>query len=210
MYSDLEKTKALMESDLLDTQPEKMFDDIAQIASKVCEMRMAVVSLFGVDRQFFKSNLGLNIRETHIEQSFCRVAVQNPDDVLILEDGRIDERFKDSPLVQGYPKIVSYYGVSLISKDEISYGTLCVMDSGVKILNEEQKQQLLKLSKQVEHLIELKVTNKLLNDSQAKIEIYSKQMEEFDYLAAHDLKAPIRAIDSFTKLIEKNIINYGT
>ena len=203
MNSDLEKIKALMESDLLDTKPEKMFDDIAQIASKVCEMPIAAISLLDVDRQYFKSNLGLNIRETPIEQSFCRVAVQNPDEVLIVEDARKDERFKDSQLVQGYPKIVSYYGVPLISKDGISYGTLCVMDNEVKILNEEQKQQLLKLSKQVEHLIELKVTNKLLNDSQAKIELYSKNMEEFAYLAAHDLKAPIRAIDSFTKLIEK-------
>lgn len=59
----------------------------------------------------------------------------------------------------------------------------------------------------MEHLIELKVTNKLLKYYQAKIELYSKNMEEFAYLAAHDLKAPIRKIDAFAKLLEKKYLN---
>jgi signal transduction histidine kinase len=207
MNSDLAKIKALIETDLLDSEPEKMFDDIAEIASKICEMPIALLSLLDIDRQFFKSNLGINLKEAPIEQSFCKIAFQNPGEILIVEDARLDARFKNNLLVKGYPLVVSYYGVPLTSKDGISYGTLCVMDNKVKILNEEQKQQLLKLSKQVEHLIELKVTNKLLKDYQAKIELYSKNMEEFAYLAAHDLKAPIRKIDAFAKLLEKKYLN---
>jgi hypothetical protein len=207
MNSDLAKIKALIETDLLDSEPEKMFDDIAEIASKICEMPIALISLLDIDRQFFKSNLGINLKEAPIEQSFCKIAFQNPGEILIVEDARLDARFKNNLLVKGYPLVVSYYGVPLTSKDGISYGTLCVMDNKVKILNEEQKQQLLKLSKQVEHLIELKVTNKLLKYYQAKIELYSKNMEEFAYLAAHDLKAPIRKIDAFAKLLEKKYLN---
>jgi signal transduction histidine kinase len=207
MNSDLAKIKALIETDLLDSEPEKMFDDIAEIASKICEMPIALLSLLDIDRQFFKSNLGINLKEAPIEQSFCKIAFQNPGEILIVEDARLDARFKNNLLVKGYPLVVSYYGVPLTSKDGISYGTLCVMDNKVKILNEEQKQQLLKLSKQVEHLIELKVTNKLLKYYQAKIELYSKNMEEFAYLAAHDLKAPIRKIDAFAKLLEKKYLN---
>jgi GAF domain-containing protein len=140
MNLDLAKIKALIETDLLDSEPEKMFDDIAEIASKICEMPIALISLLDIDRQFFKSNLGINLKEAPIEQSFCKIAFQNPGEILIVEDARLDARFKNNLLVKGYPLVVSYYGVPLTSKDGISYGTLCVMDNKVKILNEEQKQ----------------------------------------------------------------------
>ena len=44
---------ALASYDILDTEPEKDFDDIAQIASHVCEAPIAIVNLIGDHRQFF-------------------------------------------------------------------------------------------------------------------------------------------------------------
>lgn len=203
MNSEIERIRALIELDILDTEPEKMFDDITEIASTVCKMPIALISLLDINRQYFKSKVGLDLTETPIEQSFCKIAVTTPDDIFIVEDARLDIRFKDNPLVNEYPNIVSYYGVPLHSKARIAYGTLCVIDKKVKKLTKEQKDILIKLSKQIEYLIELRINNKLLNDYQAKIENYSKDMEEFAYLAAHDLKAPVRAIDSFIKLLDK-------
>lgn len=203
MISDIERIKALIEIDLLDTEDERMFDDITQIASYVCDMPIALISILDSNRQFFKSNLGLNVRETPIEQSFCKIAVETSDEIFIVEDARLDERFKNNPLVNTYPKIVSYYGVPLHSKSGIAFGTLCVIDQNVKILNEKQKDNLIRLSKQIEYLIELRIGNKLLINYQTKVEQYSKDMEDFAYMAAHDLKAPVRAIHSFVSLLEK-------
>ncbi len=161
MNSDLERIKTLIDFDILDTSPEQMFDDITSVASYVCGMPIALISLLDRDKQFFKSNLGLNIRETPIEYSLCKMAIETPEDIFIIEDAREDDRFRNNPLVSDDPNIVSYYGVPLNSKTGVSYGTLCVMDTEVKILTNDQKDILKKLSRQVEHLIELRINNKL-------------------------------------------------
>lgn len=203
MNLEKERIKALLETELLDTEPETMFDDITTITSAVCKMPIAIISLIDINRQFFKSQFGLNIRQTHINHSFCKIAIESPNDMLIVEDARLDPRFKNNLLVTGDPNIVSYYGVPLNSKAGTAYGTLCVIDQKVKVLSSEQKSILIKLSKQVEHLVELRISNKLLVNYQTKMEQYSKDMEEFSYMAAHDLKAPVRAIHSFISLLDK-------
>ncbi len=60
------------------------------------------------------------------------------------------------------------------------------------------------LSKQVVHLLELRKANKLLKEYQTQVENYSNSMEDFSYMAAHDLKAPIGSIRSLLKFIEEN------
>jgi len=203
MNTELERIKTLIDFNILDTSPEEMFDNITTIAAAVCGMPIALISLLDVQRQFFKSNFGLKIRETPKENSFCKFAIETPNDIFIIEDARIDIRFKDDPHVLNEPNVVSYYGVPLNSTSGIAYGTLCVIDNKVNVLTEQQKEILIKLSKQVEYLIESRKNNDLLAEYQVKIEKYSANMEEFAYLAAHDLKAPIRAIDSFVKLLDK-------
>lgn len=203
MNSDLERIKALIDFNILDTSPEEMFDDITAIASDICGMPIALISLLDLERQFFKAAVGIKDREIPLEHSFCKLAIETPNDIFIIEDARIDSRFKDNPLVFNNPNIVSYYGVPLNSKSGVAYGTLCVIDNKIKILTTEQKEILRKLSKQVERLIEFRKNNCLLAEYQTKIEKYALEMEEFAYLAAHDLKAPVRAIDSFIKLLEK-------
>lgn len=203
MNSDLERIKTLIDFSILDTSPEEMFDNITAIASAVCGMPIALITLLDVERQFFKSSFGLKVREAPIENSFCKLAVETSNDIFIIEDARIDSRFKDNPNVLNEPNIVSYYGVPLNSATGVAYGTLCVIDNKVNVLTEQQKEILRKLSKQVEYLIESRKNNYLLAEYKVKIEKYSSNMEEFAYLAAHDLKAPIRAIDSFVKLLDK-------
>ena len=203
MNSDLERIKTLIDFNILDTSPEEMFDNITSIASAVCRMPVALISLLDAERQFFKSNFGCKIRETPKENSFCKFAIETPNDIFIIEDARTDSRFKNDPDVLNEPNIVSYYGVPLNSTSGVAYGTLCVLDNKVNVLTEKQKEILRKLSKQVEYLIESRKNNDLLAEYKVKIEKYSSNMEEFAYLAAHDLKAPIRAVDSFVKLLDK-------
>ena len=208
MNSEIERIKALLEIDLLDTEPEKMFDDITDIASKVCNMPMATISLIDKDRQFFKSRVGVAESETPIEHSICKVAIETKDDVFIVEDARLDDRFKNFPQVKDDKTIVSYYGVPLYSKSGVAFGSLCVIDKEVTILSDAQKDILIKLANHVEYLIELRIKTKLLSEYHDKVARYSKDMEDFAYLAAHDLKAPVRAINSFTKLLDKKHENF--
>lgn len=201
--SDIQRHKELIELNLLDTQSEIMFDDITKLASKICETPVALITVLDIHKQLFKSRFGLSITETSIEQAFCKIAIERPDEMLCIEDARIDSRFSNNPLVYENPKIVSYHGVPLKSISGIALGTLCVIDYKEKKLSDEQKEMLIILSKHIEYLIELRSKTKLINEYQQKIEKAAKDMEDFVNIAVHDLKAPIRSIDSFMKLLDK-------
>lgn len=197
------RLKALEEYKVLDTLPEKMYDDITMIASHICEMPIVLLSLVDDKRQFFKSKIGIDVNETPVSLSVCYHAIMSEQELFEVTDLREDDRFKDNPFVTGDPKIVSYYGVPLENKQGVSFGTLCVVSQDEpKVLNEEQKNILKKLAKQIIYLLELRKQNFELKRYQEEISYYSSQMEEFAHTAAHDLRAPLRAVKSFLQLIE--------
>lgn len=197
------RLKALEAYKVLDTLPEKMYDDIVQIASFVCEMPIVLLSLVDDKRQFFKSKVGVEVTQTPIEYAVCHHAILSEEELFEVEDLRLDPHFENNPLVTEAPKMVSYFGVPLKNSEGISFGTLCVISQEEpKNLSEDKKTILKKLAKQVLYLLELRRQNFELKRYQEEVDYYSKQMEEFAHTAAHDLRAPLRAIKSFLQLIE--------
>lgn len=197
------RLKALEDYKILDTLPEQMYDDITQIASFVCDMPIALLTLVDEDRQFFKSKVGVLINQTAIEHSVCVYTIRSKEDVFEISDLRDDDRFKNNTLVINDPNIVSYFGVRLENENGIAFGTLSVMSQhDSKFISEEQKEVLKKLAQQVVNLFELRKANNdlILNKEIAKN--YLTQMEDFAHTAAHDLRAPLRAVKSFLQLIE--------
>ncbi len=80
---------------------------------------------------------------------------------------------------------------------------MCVISQDApKSLTDAQKSILKQLARQVLCLLELRKQNFELKHYQEQLATYSIQMEEFAYTAAHDLRAPLRAITSFLQLIE--------
>jgi signal transduction histidine kinase len=199
---ELERLKILEDYQILDTLPEEMFDDITSMASSICDMPISLISLIDQDRQFFKSHHGMEINEIPLELSICKHFIESKIDYLEVVDLREDSRFKNNPLVSLDPKIISYFGISLKTITGVAFGTLCVIGKDKKELTNEQKNTLKLLSKQVVNLLELRKSNFLLKSYQKKIEDYNLKSREFIFIAAHDLKAPIRGIDSFLKIIE--------
>ncbi|NNE94394.1 MAG: hypothetical protein HKN23_22315, partial [Verrucomicrobiales bacterium] len=59
-----ERLDALDRYRVLDTPPEQEFDEIAKVASSICGVPIAVVNFIGDQRQFFKAEVGLGVRET--------------------------------------------------------------------------------------------------------------------------------------------------
>jgi len=138
----------LQSLDILDTIEEQAYDDLTFLAAEICETPMSLVSLVDQSRQWFKSHHGLDARETPREYAFCGHAI-NQDELLIVEDATLDERFKDNPLVTGEPKVRFYAGAPLTLENNIRVGTLCVIDQKPKVLTEKQKSFLKALSRQV-------------------------------------------------------------
>jgi diguanylate cyclase (GGDEF)-like protein/PAS domain S-box-containing protein len=113
---------------VLDTAPEREFDDIVQMAKRIFSVPIALVSLVASDRQFFKARIGLDVCQTDREGSFCTHVVLG-DDILVVPDAALDPRFQQSPLVQGEPNIRFYAGAPLITPDGFVIGSMCVKDT---------------------------------------------------------------------------------
>lgn len=195
-----ERQKDLESYSILDTLPEIDYDNLSAIAAEICGTPISLISLIDNKRQWFKSHHGYPEKETPRNHAFCAHAINDPNDIFIIQDARNDERFHDNPLVTGEPYIIFYAGVPLISESGQALGTLCVIDQKAKQLNDSQLRSLKALSNQVMNLLELRKTKKSLEESFVNLEDKNQELERFAYVAAHDLKSPLIGISSMTKI----------
>ena len=154
-FNEEARLQALRRYKILDTDPEKAFDDLTTLASYICETPVALISLIDSDRQWFKSKHGVNLSETPREVSFCAVAIQQPD-LFVVPDASKDPRFSSNPFVVSDPKIRFYAGAPFTSSDGHPLGTLCVVDMVPRELTPSQETALLALSRQVQAQFELR------------------------------------------------------
>ena len=154
-----ERLKSLANYQVLDSISELEFDELTKLASQICGTKIALISLIDENRQWFKSKVGIEASETSREISFCAHAINDPKVPLIIEDSRLDDRFRDNPLVTGDPNVIFYAGVPLVNKDDMPLGTLCVIDDKPRKLTEEQIFGLKTITKSVMNLLESRKKN---------------------------------------------------
>jgi diguanylate cyclase (GGDEF)-like protein len=153
-----ERIAALRSYDILDTPPEKSFDDLTALASHACEAPIALISLVDSHRQWFKSKIGWNINETARDVSFCQHAIQQSE-VFIVPDATKDERFASSPLVSADPKVRFYAAAPVFTSDgRHALGTICVLDRVARQLTPSQLEALKALGRQVQAQLELRLS----------------------------------------------------
>ena len=150
------RLKTLRDYCILDTDPETRFDELTLLASRICNTPIAIISLVDENRLYFKSAIGLKVREIPSNHSFC-IEVVKQCEPIIVKDAKEDDRFKSNPLVHENPYFRFYAAAPLIAPNNHVIGTLCVIDYIPRDINLEQQEALKILARQVITQLELDV-----------------------------------------------------
>ncbi|PNW70925.1 hypothetical protein CHLRE_17g739250v5 [Chlamydomonas reinhardtii] len=171
---------------VLDTEPEKRFDDITRLCCLVFKCPIALVSLVDKDRQWFKSVQGLPVRQTDRKSSFCAWTLlpEHPE-VLVVENALEDIRFRNNPLVLGSPHIRFYAGCPLVATNGLRLGSLCIIDNKPRQFDAESCNMLANMAEMVVREIE---KDKLIEAQKIKSEMLYRENNQL-----------IRALDCFNE-----------
>jgi len=169
---------------VLDTDSEREFDDIVQIATAVTGTPVALVSLVDRDRQWFKARRGLDVAETSRDVSFCAHAILGSSP-LVVEDATRDDRFAENPLVTGDLGLRFYAGAPILV-DGNALGTVCAIDYAPRHLPEDQLRALEALARQAATLLEVRLTNIRLAESETRFHAFMDNLPAVAFLKDAD------------------------
>jgi two-component sensor histidine kinase len=183
-----DRLAALRRYDVLDTPCEPEFDDLVRLAAEACEAPVAVISLVEDRRQWFKAEVGLELRETSLVESICAQTIRQPG-LFVVPDASKDPRFDDNPVVKGRPHLRFYAGARLDTPEGLPLGALCVLDTRPRQdLTDGQKFALQVLARQV--MVQLELRRAVAERDEALTAI--RQAEQRQALLVRELHHRIR------------------
>lgn len=125
--NEVDRLAAVAELEILATPREPSFDALVELAVEMLGMKIGLISIIGQEHQWFKASCGLDLVQTPRSHAFCNHTIAG-DDLLVVEDALLDERFQNNPLVLGEPFIRFYAGIPLSIRPGCAVGSLCVID----------------------------------------------------------------------------------
>jgi EAL domain-containing protein (putative c-di-GMP-specific phosphodiesterase class I)/GGDEF domain-containing protein len=143
---------ALRKLDLLDTPPNEAFDRITRMAAQLFALPVAAVSLTDVDRQWFKSRVGIEHRSIPRDKAPCG-EVANTARMLVIPDLLADACYRDSHLAASGVRF--YAGAPLLTRDGYCLGAMCVLGTEPRAISEAERTGLADLASMVMAQIEL-------------------------------------------------------
>lgn len=204
-----QRLQALESYQIMDSLPEEDFDELTKMASQICGTPIALITLVDSSRQWFKSKLGIDVEQTPRAHAFCAHTITDPDGIMVVSNAKEDERFAKNPLVTGDPNIAFYAGISLLTPEGMPLGSLCVIDTVPRTLDDQQLWSLKVLGKQVIAQMELRKKLLLICETNKRLAETNQFMQQFATTAAHDIKNPLATISMSTELLTKHLDNSG-
>ncbi|MEG3086312.1 sensor histidine kinase [Sphingomonas sp. PB4P5] len=155
--NEAERMAAVRRYDILDTPPDGAFDRITALAARRFGVPISIISIVDEHRIWFKSHHGVPVSEIGRDPGLCASAILG-DVPHILSDASVDPRSLANPLVAGEFGLRFYAGVPLTSSDGYNLGTLCVIDTAARPIEEAQIEDLKDLASVVMDQMELQLS----------------------------------------------------
>lgn len=111
-----------------ESNSDEVFDKIVSMTAEFFDAPISLITIVERHRQWFRARVGIDVNETPRETSFCAYSILTKQPLEVL-DARLDDRFKDNPLVTGPPFIRYYAGAPLVIDDGLSLGSMCIIDT---------------------------------------------------------------------------------
>jgi GAF domain-containing protein len=167
---ELERIKALHRYELLDTPPDGSFNKMAELAAKIFNVPIAIISLVDTDRIWFKSHFGLEINQIDREPGLCASAIL-ADDIYLIEDAKNDPRCLTNPLVTSEFGLQFYAAAPLTTKDGHNLGTFCIIDKRQRHINSDQQVMLKQMASIITDEMELRMLSRnLIKEYKARLQ----------------------------------------
>ncbi|MDB6094398.1 MAG: hypothetical protein JWM32_1960 [Verrucomicrobia bacterium] len=140
---------------VMESGADRSLDDLAKLAAFICRSPIAAITLISHDRQLIRGKIGIEVEQSTRDDAFCAHTIL-ANEVMVVEDAGLDERFRDNPAVTGNPHVRFYAGAPLVTPDNFKLGALCVIDSKPRKLTPEETGALVRLSRTVMTELELR------------------------------------------------------
>ncbi|WP_413319292.1 GAF domain-containing SpoIIE family protein phosphatase [Agrococcus sp. 1P02AA] len=149
MADEQARQRALEALDVLDTPPDERVDRITRLAKELFGVPMVSVTLLDRDRQWRKSQIGLGGAEAVRAGSFCDATVRSRD-TMVVPDAGLDAAWADNQFVAGDPHLRFYAGHPLAAPGGEQVGTLCILDTEPRELDDRGRELLRELAQWVQ------------------------------------------------------------
>lgn len=199
-----ERLAALRRYGIVDSEFERDYQDIAELAATICGTPIALLSFVEEDRQWFKARIGLEAQETTRDIAFCAHGILRPD-LMEIPDAMADERFHDNPLVTSEPNIRFYAGMPIVTREGHVLGMLCAIDRVPRKLSEGQIRALQVLSRQIMEKLDLRLANRRLAEQAEALKSLNQNRERLFKLIAHDLRSPFQGLLTLAEMLETDL-----
>ena len=185
--------RASGERDFRAGAPESGFDDILDLATRLCEVPLALVSLADGERQWVAARVGFEACETPVDLPVCAHPPVDLGRLLVIPDLRLDPSTWASPHVTGEPHLRFCAGATLRAQAGEALGTLCVLDTRPRVLDTTQREALRVLARQVMRQIELRGALRALAEAAGREEVLRREVD-------HRVKNSLQVVGSMLRL----------
>jgi PAS domain S-box-containing protein len=160
---ELERVRAVNRFLKLELSKEKELQEIISLAAEICGTPTALITFIDQDTQYIRFKQAFKYDTTLRENAFCHHVIDG-EEVMVVPDATLDDRFVNNPLVTGDPNIRFYAGSPLTTHEGYNLGSLCVIDQLPGSLTYLQQKMLKALAKQVIQLLEFDASIQILKE----------------------------------------------